>query len=79
MSEEFELIDGISDLSLRANRLKAVTTAFDSVFTANIKEISKDPDYFYYLFDTIHEQVLNLAEKAEALVEKSGEYLHRKE
>lgn len=78
--EVFQILDGVSDLTLTAHRLKAVTTAFAETFTedssgADVEEIRNRPEHFCYLFDALRELVLAIDEQAEALSDQSGEYL----
>lgn len=80
--EVFQILDGVSDLTLTAHRLKAVTTAFAETFTedssgADVEEIRNRPEHFCYLFDALRELVLAIDEQAEALSDQSGEYLQQ--
>ena len=80
--EVFQILDGVSELTLTARRLKAVTTAFAETFTedssgADVDEIRNRPEHFCYLFDAMRELVIALGEQAEALDDQCGEYLHR--
>lgn len=80
--EVFQILDGVSDLTLTAHRLKAVTTAFAETFTedssgADVEEIRNRPEHFCYLFDALRELVFAIDEQAEALSDQSGEYLQQ--
>lgn len=80
--ELFQILDGVSELTLTAHRLKAVTTAFAETFTedssgADVDEIRNRPEHFCYLFDAMRDLVITLDEQAVALDDQGGEYLHR--
>lgn len=81
--EVFQIVDGVSDLTTTARRLKAVTTAFAEAFTetasgADIDEIRNRPEHFCYLFDTLRDLVIAVEEQAAALDDLGGEYLTMK-
>lgn len=80
--EVFQIFDGVSELTLTARRLKAVTTAFAETFTENssgadVDEIRNRPEHFCFLFDAMRELVITLDEQTEALDDRCAEYLHR--
>ena len=81
--EVFQIVDGVSDLTTTARRLKAVTTAFAEAFTENasgadIDEIRNRPEHFCYLFDTLRDLVIDVEEQAAALDDLGDEYLTMK-
>lgn len=77
-----KIIDDVSDMFLTSRKLKAVTEAFAETFTENaegvdIEEIRARPEHFLYLFDAMHDLVLEMYDQATKADDDTTAYLMR--